>query len=312
MRAVVAAIGLLAGGIACGQITQPLEDAPQPLDSGKEIQKQLKNSGGDLSKLAKLFGKKSGNQLFYLPTHDEPATPAKWGFAFDNVEFISADGTKLHGWFLPARGKKAKGTIVFSHGNAGAIGHHLGFTMWLVEAGYNVMMYDYRGFGRSAGELDRRGMIDDVKAAFITVEKRADIDPNRIISFGHSLGGAKSVTALAETPVKGLRAVVTDATFSSYKAMARVVAGDLGADLVSDELSPVDFVDKLQPVPLLVVHGDLDELVPFSQGKALFEKAHEPKTLFEVKEGTHGSSLVRDNGAYRLRMLAWLDQNLKP
>ncbi len=301
----IVGLGLAASGVAWSQ-------TPQPLDSAKEVRAALNNPNSDLSKFAMgLLGNKSGNQLFYLPTHDEPATPATWGFKFENVEFASADGTPLHGWFMPGRAKKAKGTIVFSHGNAGAIGHHLGFTMWLVEAGYNVLMYDYRGFGKSGGVVDRRGMIDDVKAAFAYVTTRADIDRNRIVSFGHSLGGAKSVTALAETPVKGLRAVIIDGTFSSYQAMARLVGGQLGADLVTDELSPISAIGKLPPVPLLVVHGDLDEVVPFSQGLSLFEKAHEPKTLFEVKQGTHGGSLARDNGAYRLQMLSWLAGNLK-
>ena len=302
---------LLTAGLLAPSIVLA-ETAPAPLDGAKELQRALGQDKGDLSKLAtSLLGKRGGNQLFYLPTHDEPATPAKWGFKFENIEFASADGTPLHGWFMKARGKKARGTIVFSHGNAGAVGHHLGFVMWLVEAGYNVMMYDYRGFGKSGGVVDRRGMIDDVKAAFAHAEKRADLNPNRIVSFGHSLGGAKSITALGETPVKGLRAVVVDGTFSSYQAMAKVVAGQMGADLVTDELSPVDFVGKLQPVPFLVVHGTQDEVVPVSQGRLLFQKAHEPKTLFEVKEGTHGNSLVRDNGAYRTRMLTWLEASLK-
>lgn len=301
--------GLLTGGMAFGQTPVP---APQPLDGTKAVREAAANPNSDLAKLAaSMIGKRGGNHLFYLPTRDEPATPAKWGFKFENVEFASGDGTELHGWFMPARVKRAKGTVVFSHGNAGSIGHHLGFVMWLVEGGYNVMMYDYRGFGKSGGELDRRGMIDDVKAAFAYVSKRGDIDPDRLVSFGHSLGGAKSITALAETPVKGLRAVVIDGTFASYQAMARLVAGQLGVDLVTDEWSPVGFVEKLPPVPLLVIHGSRDEVVPFAQGFSLFEKAHEPKTLFEVKEGTHGGSLVRDNGAYRTRMLAWLDENLR-
>ena len=300
------ATGLLVPGMAEGQTP------PQPLDSAKEIRKALDNPNGDLSRLASsLLGKRGGNHLFYLPTHDEPATPAKWGFKFENVNFTSADGTPLHGWFMPARGKKAKGTIVFSHGNAGAVGHHLGFTMWLVEGGYNVLMYDYRGFGKSGGAVDRRGMIDDVKAAFAYIGGRKDIDPSRLISFGHSLGGAKSITALGETPVSGLRAIIIDGTFSSYRAMATVVGGQLGADLVTDELSPLGFVAKLPAVPFLVVHGTRDEVVPFAQGRSLFEKAHEPKTMFVVKEGTHGGSLVRDNGAYRKQLLAWLDASLK-
>jgi fermentation-respiration switch protein FrsA (DUF1100 family) len=151
-------------------------------------------------------------------------------------------------------------------------------------------------------------MIDDVKAAFVAIGKRRDVDQTKLVSFGHSLGGAKSITALAETPVKGLRAVVIDGTFASYQAMARVVGGQLGADLVTDELSPLGYVEKLPAVPFLVVHGSQDEVVPFTQGLSLFKKAHEPKTMFEVKEGTHGGSLVRDNGAYRTRMLEWLDE----
>jgi len=300
------ATGLLLPGMADGQVP------PQPLDSAEEIRKALNKPDSQLSKLAtSLLGKKGGNHLFYLPTHDEPATPETWGFKYEDVRFDSGDGTALHGWFMPARGKRTKGTIVFSHGNAGSVGHHLGFTMWLVEGGYNVLMYDYRGFGKSAGSVDRRGMIDDVKAAFAYVGQRKDVDRTRLISFGHSLGGAKSITALGESPVPGVRAIIIDGTFASYQAMARAVGGQLGEDLVTDELSPLGFVSKLPAVPFLVVHGTKDEVVPFKQGLSLFENAHEPKTMFTVEEGTHGGSLVRDNGAYRKQVLAWLEASLK-
>ncbi|RPJ31288.1 MAG: alpha/beta fold hydrolase [Verrucomicrobiaceae bacterium] len=262
---------------------------------------------GNLPELARtLLGEGGGNQLFYLPTRDEPATPAAWGYKYENVAFNSADGTPLHGWFIHARSGKAKGTVVFSHGNAGSIGHHLGFVLWLAEAGWQVMMYDYRGFGKSGGTVDRRGMVDDVKAAFAHVRNRAGVDPRRLVSYGHSLGGAKSVTALAESPVRGLRAVVIDGAFSSYQAMAKIVAGELGAGLVTDELAPKDYVQKLSPVPLLVVHGARDEIVPVEQGRELFRSAREPKTLIEVKTGRHGDALSRDDGAGRKRMLAWL------
>jgi alpha-beta hydrolase superfamily lysophospholipase len=90
--------------------------------------------------------------------------------------------------------------IVFSHGNTGSIGHHLGFVIWLVDAGYNVLMYDYRGFGKSGGMVDRRGMVNDVKAAFTYTSSRADVDAGNLVSYGHSLGGAKSVTAIGESP----------------------------------------------------------------------------------------------------------------
>jgi fermentation-respiration switch protein FrsA (DUF1100 family) len=273
---------------------------------------EIPDPNGDLARLATMMlGKNGGNQLFYLPSRDEPSNPGKWGYKFEEISFPSADGTSLHGWFIPPKNAKPKGTIVFSHGNAGAIGHHLGFVLWLVEANYNVMMYDYRGFGKSEGRVDRRGMLDDVKAAFAYVAGRSDVDSERLVSFGHSLGGAKSITALAEGPVSGLRAIVIDGAFSSYQSMAKVMVGQLGANLVTDEWAPKDFVDKLAPVPLLVIHGCEDEIVPFAQGKELFECAKEPKTLFEVKEGRHNDALSRDQGAYRRKMIEWLDETME-
>ena len=255
-----------------------------------------------------MMGSENTNRLFYFPTRDEPATPAKWDLKYEEVSFTSADDTKLHGWFLPARGKNAKGTIVFSHGNGGSIGHHLEYVMWLVKARYNVFMFDYRGFGKSGGTLDRGGMVEDVESAFDYVMSRPDVDSKKIISYGHSLGGAKSVTALAKKPVKDLKAIIIDGTFSSYQAMARIIAGELGASLISDDFSPNDSIKKITKTPLLLVHGDLDEVVPFSQAKELFGLANEPKTMFAVKGGRHGDALSRNEGEYRKRVLQWLDQ----
>ena len=287
------------------------ENPAPPALTPESLQSILEAPDGDLARAAKnILGPKGGNQLFYLPTHDEPATPATWGQPFETIGFKSADGTPLSGWFIPGRGGKATATVVFSHGNAGSMGHHLGFVIWLAEAGYNVLMYDYRGFGKSGGTVDRRGMINDVKAAFNYAGKRADVDASRLVSYGHSLGGAKSVTALGESPVKGLRGIVIDGAFASYQMMAQVIGGQLGASLVTDELAPKDFVEKLSPVPLLVVHGTRDEVVPVSQGRQLFEGARQPKTMFEVKTGRHGDSLSRDHGAFRKRMLEWLAERV--
>jgi fermentation-respiration switch protein FrsA (DUF1100 family) len=275
------------------------------------IRALLQDPDGSLSQLAKsALGSTGGNRLFYFPTRDEPSTPEDWGLKYEPVGFKSADGTPLHGWFIPAKNAMPKGTVVFSHGNAGSISYHIGFCAWFAEAGYNVLMYDYRGFGKSGGEVDRRGMIDDVKAAFTYIMKRPDVDKRRIISYGHSLGGAQSVTALGESPVDGLRAIIIDGTFASYQAMARVIGGQLGASLVSDELAPKDFVEKLAPVPFLVVHGTRDEVVPVSHGIQLYESAGQPKTLFEVKSGRHGTALSDNDGAYRKRTLEWMERTL--
>lgn len=291
---------------ACVNAQTPVD---KPQLQQEELRELLNQDGGELSELVKaLVGEVDTNRFFYFPTRDEPATPAKWNFRYDDVNFESADGTKLHGWFLKAKGGVPKGTVVFSHGNAGSIGYHLGFVMWLAEAGYQVLMYDYRGFGKSEGTLDREGMIADVEAAFEYVAKRPDVDANKLISYGHSLGGAKSIAALALKRPKGLKAVVIDGAFASYRAMATIVGGQFGADLISDELSPKDLIQRITGTPLLVVHGDQDRVVPFAQGKQLFDLANEPKTLFKVADGGHGDSLARDHGAYREKMLRWLDE----
>ena len=307
----VRALGVLLAAIPLASA----EDPAAPPVTGDEIRALLNNPNGDLAKLAQqIGGKNGGNQLFYFPTRDEPSTPAMWGLKYETVDFKSTDGTPLHGWFMPAKNKTpqtAKATIVFSHGNAGSIGYHLGFCTWLAEAGYNVLLYDYRGFGKSGGTVDRRGMINDVKAAFAYARSRDDIDTGRLISYGHSLGGAQSVTALGESAVKGLRAIVIDGAFASYQAMASVFGGQLGASLVTDELSPKDYVQKLSPVPLLVVHGTKDEVVPISQGKQLYQSAAQPKTFFEVKSGRHGTALSDNQGAYRKKMIEWLDTVIK-
>jgi fermentation-respiration switch protein FrsA (DUF1100 family) len=297
-------LGLCLAAISCA----PAEEVSQPPVTADQMRALLQDPSGDLSKAAQsILGKRGGNQLFYFPTRDEPSNPAKWGFSYETIGFKSADGTPLHGWFVPPKTRQAKGTVVFSHGNAGSVGHHLGFAMWLAEAGYNVLFYDYRGFGKSGGSVDRRGMIDDVKAALAYAGGRKDVNRSRLISYGHSLGGAQSVTAIAESPVTGLRGIVIDGAFASYQAMARIVGGQLGESLVTDELAPKDFMHQLPPVPLLVVHGTHDEVVPLSQGLQLYKAANEPKTLFEVKTGRHGTALSGDGGQYRRKMIVWLD-----
>lgn len=256
-------------------------------------------------------GRGLANSLFYLPTKDEPATPETWGYPFRRVDFASSDGTRLHGWWIESRIKPVRGTVVFSHGNAGSMGHHLGFALWLTRAGYEVLMFDYRGYGRSKGYVHRKGMIEDVRAALIYASKNGSRPGQPLISYGHSLGGAKSLAAIAEGKIDNLRAVVIDSTFASYQEMARLIGGRLVGSMVNDEFAPIDAVAAISPIPLLVIHGKRDPVVPFAQGFRLFQAAGQPKALFEVAEGNHGNCLSRDNGAYRKRMLEWLDEKLK-
>lgn len=292
---------------------QAEDSVPAKPDGAKEP-KVLDDQSGNLARLAEMvLGKNGGNRLFYFPSKDQPYTPAKYGYKYENVNFKSADGTELHGWFMPAKAgvEKAKATVVFSHGNAGSVAHHLGFVDWLMRADYNVLLYDYRAFGKSKGTISRKGIIEDVQAAFAYVATRKDVDATKLISFSHSLGGAKSIVAIGMKPIKGLRAVIVDGGFASYRDMARQKAGELGAKMTTDELSAIAYVDKITPVPLLFVHGENDRMVPISQGEKLFKKAKAPKTFFRVPNGSHTDALGRNHGEYRKKMLAWLDKQLR-
>jgi fermentation-respiration switch protein FrsA (DUF1100 family) len=298
---------ILAVGISCAVLAVQAQEVPTDLT---KLLETLKNDqSGQMSMIAEsMLGKNGGNKLFYFPTKDTPATPAEHGLVFENVTFSTSDQVKLHGWLIPvAKGQTVKGTVVFSHGNAGSIGHHLSFVDWLPRRGYQLLMYDYRGFGKSEGIPSREGLVRDVEAAFSFVQQRKETAAGKIFSFGHSLGGAKSITALARASVPGLRAVITDGTFASYEQMAMIMAGNFGKNLVSDELSPKDVVAQL-PVPLLMIHGTDDEVVPLAQGKALFEAARPRKTFYQVSGGRHGDSLSRNKGEYREKMLEWMAQ----
>ena len=295
----------MAGYLAVANLATAQDAGPEPQAPGLP---PIKDAEGD--KPAGLPVRPLANNLFYLPTRDEPATPADWGYPYFKVDMTSQDGTRLHGWWIYSKIKPAKGTVVFSHGNAGSMGHHLGFVTWLARAGYDVLMYDYRGYGKSGGKIDRLGMVQDTRAALTFAGKESKRLNRPVISYGHSLGGAKSVAAIAEGKTPNLAAVITDASFASYRDMARIVGGRLAADLVSDEHAPIDHIKKISPLPLLVIHGKKDPVVPFSQGERLFDAAKKPKTMFKVDEGMHGDNLWRDNGAYRKLMLGWLDDNL--
>jgi fermentation-respiration switch protein FrsA (DUF1100 family) len=262
------------------------------------------------------MGKSSGDKLFYVPIKGKGRTPDQYGIAYEDVFFQSADKTKLHGWFLPAGGKeggvkKAKGTIVFSHGNAGKVSNHLGFVDGLIAGGYNVLLYDYRGFGQSEGEAEKVGIIADVVAAFRYIKTRKDIDQNKIISVSHSLGGAKSIAALAEFHPKGLCGIVVMNTFSSYRKMALKIAGNAASYVVTDTCNPVDLVKNLPKVPLLVVHAEHDQLIPCEHGEEIYEASNQPKTFMKCKAGGHNSLLAVNDHENEKKLLKWLDNLVK-
>lgn len=231
---------------------------------------------------------RAAHAQFYYPDALLYDTPAQHGLKYESVIFASQDGTKLNGWFVPATTHKVLGTVVHLHGNAQNISAHFGYVAWLPPLGYNVFTFDYRGFGKSAGKPDREGVFADCVAALAYVQTRKEVDASKLLLFGQSLGGANAIALAATAPAAGLRGVAAESSFYSYTSIAKDKAPAGLVDLlITDEHSPGPVVGQVAPVPLLIIHGTADGVVPYAHAENLFNEAKLPKTLWTVKGGGH-------------------------
>lgn len=202
----------------------------------------------------------------------------------------------LHGWYFMAR--QEKGTILVCHGNVENISTHVKLDLWLIDEGYSLFIFDYRGYGRSEGAPDVRGVHLDAEAALQTAlfslpRQKHD----NIIVFGKSLGGAIAVYAAANSPHKGrIKALVLDSPFSSYRLLARekIAESIIGwpfqyplSYLVNDDYSPLRFIGRVAPVPMMIIHGSEDTIVPVHHGRMLFNAALPPKEFREILSPGH-------------------------
>jgi hypothetical protein len=257
------------------------------------------------------------SNVFFFPYHEHVQTPERLGLKYEDVYFNAGDGTRLHGWYLPAPGR-ALGTILFLHGNAENVSTHIMSVRWLPERGFNVFLLDYRGYGASAGKPTLAGVQDDVESALKMLTARPGVDAGRIVVFGQSLGGAIAVHRVAHTAYRGsIRALVVESAFSGYRRITREKLGDFWLTwpfqyplswTVSDKYSPSAAVADISPIPLLVIHGDRDPIVPAHHGQRLFELAREPKQIWIVPDGGHIQAFRKSE--YRDRFVAWLTEVL--
>lgn len=246
--------------------------------------------------------------LFYRPDRQLRTPPAKYGLEAEDIWFAAPDGPRLHGWWVAAHGPSV-GTIVYCHGNHANLTHHVRFVQWLPARGFNLLMFDYRGYGQSEGHPTRQGTVDDTLAA---IDHALARDPTRTVVFGHSLGGALAVVAVAQRPA--VRALAVESTFSSYRRMAECTAPGfafLVPWLVSDGLDPLDVVADLSPRPLLVIHGTEDHIAPFELGRELFAEAAEPKTFKIVQSGGHATPWLLEREAFETELTSFFSAALR-
>ena len=246
-------------------------------------------------------------RMFFYPDSAQYTQPQQFGLQYEDVFISTADGLRLHGWWLPAKGP-ALGNVLHLHGNAANVGNHLPLVAWLPGAGFNVLMLDYRGFGRSEGRPTLDGVVEDAAAALRYLRTRPGVDGERLIVLGHSLGGATALRLLARDS-GGVRLAVIEAAFASYRGIARdaalrsvVLAPFLPVALPalpSSEHDPITALASVR-VPLLIVHGTADEVIPYSHGEQLAAAAPPGTTFLRIDGARHMESLMRPDAQRRV------------
>jgi fermentation-respiration switch protein FrsA (DUF1100 family) len=229
----------------------------------------------------------------YFPYRGMENTPEDIGLSYEDVFFQTSDGVKINAWFIPAE-NAARGTVIFCHGNAGNISHRLEIIRMLHNLDLNILIFDYRGYGKSGGFPSEKGTYLDALAAYEYLTGRGDIDKEKIIVHGKSLGGAVAVDLATKVD---LHAVISESAFTSVQDIGEEIYPFLPIRLITTiKYDTLSKIDKLN-MPKLIIHSTEDEIIPFHHGQKLFDAASEPKKFYRMR-GTHNEAIIMYTNEY--------------
>jgi len=277
---------------------------------------------GSFMRLLMLIILSGCTSVFYQPTRVLYATPKQVGVTHEEVFFDSADGTRLHGWYLNHDPKqKSRGLITFFHGNAQNLSAHFLNLVWLTKHGYDIFIFDYRGYGLSVGEPSPEKVNLDGVAA---LEKSYELVQNKKLKqwivHSQSLGGIITMRALEDFKNRDkINLLVLDSTFDSYDDIAfdkltdhwfTFIFSPLGPLLVSDEMAPQKFFEIFSK-QVLVMHGLKDVVIPHKFGKRIYDRLQTPnKTWWPMGDAEHINGFHTAEGeASKSRYLSELTKN---
>lgn len=242
--------------------------------------------------------------LLYFPDKTLVASPADMGLAYEEVWLETQDGESLHAWHVPA--DPARGSVLFLHGNAGNISHRLDSIHIFHGLGLEVLIPDYRGYGRSSGRPSEQGTYLDALAAWRWLSENRGIPPGRILLFGRSLGAAVAVDLATRVPAAGL---MIESAFTSVPDLATELYPILPVRQLSryryDNMAKISGLG----MPLLLAHSPQDEIVPYHHGRRLFSAATASKQFLQMRGG-HNDGFLRTGTDYTLQIQAFLDKVL--
>jgi uncharacterized protein len=226
-------------------------------------------------------------KLIYFPFADVPPPAAVGLPGAQEVSFTTADGLTLNGWFVPRASPPPEITVIVFNGNAGHRGFRAPLAAMLRDAGLATLLFDYRGYGGNPGRPSEEGLARDAQAAHRYVVSRKDVDPNRLVYFGESLGSAVAVRLASEQTPRG---VILRSPFTSLIDVGRHHYPFLPVRaLLRDRFESIDRIDRVR-CPLLIIAGQRDSVVPLDLSRHLYEAAHSPKRLVVFDEADHNDA----------------------
>lgn len=254
----------------------------------------------------------SPQKFFYYPNKVLYVDPDKVGLHPEPVRFPSANGKLLSAIYFKTD-QKPKGTVVHFHGNYGNLTSHFPLALFFLKYGYDVLSFDYQGYGLSEGKPTSDRLIEDGLASIHYAQSHLRDPETGVVAFGQSLGGATAIVVAAREPL--VRAVICESAYSTHRGIARDVLGrhwftwplyPIVPWLVNRSNDPLRHVDKISPRPILFLHGDADTIVPVRMTEELYAKARDPKSLWIVPKAGHLELRQKQGAAYEKTIVDFL------
>ncbi len=235
------------------------------------------------------------NFLLYHPHRQLDLTPRTYGVDYENVHLETEDGARIHGWYVAPQ--EANGPVLlWAHGNAGNLSHRAENIAFIQkELGAGVFLFDYRGYGKSEGRPSEEGLYADGRAAYAWLTGR--MPHERVFLFGRSIGAAVVVRLAVEG--KRARGLILESPFENIIAMGKKLFPFLPVGwFISQKFDNASMIPEVE-MPLLILHGDRDGIVPHAQGKRLYEAARAPhKRFFTIRGAGHNDTYLAGGATY--------------
>lgn len=234
------------------------------------------------------------HKMVFFPSSDIVITPSDLNLNFEDHFLNVTDSDSIHAWFLPNRNDSSSNRVLlFCHGNAGNMSHRMETAEFIIRQGYSIVMFDYRGYGRSSGIPTEDNLHDDAQAVYDWLLNSKQVSAEDIIIFGRSLGGAVAVDLASRNECGGL---IVESSFTSIEDMGRRMFPYMPVKLlIRFDFNALEKISRIN-CPVLVTHSPTDEIIAFELGRKLFDHAPDPKQFYELSGGHNDRFYFEDSG----------------